>query len=79
MNETERLLDARAAMFVSPELIVDAPQLTLDEKLAVLRRWKAGLERLNRSRAPMFGVRPDAHSRLAAVVDAMHRLHRSGA
>lgn len=78
MSETKRLFDVRTAMFLDPQDVVDASQLTFDEKLVVLRRWKAGLERRNRKRAPMFGTRPDSDSRLAAVLDAMRRLNRSG-
>jgi hypothetical protein len=78
MNDTKRLFDDPPAMFADPQQVLNVPQLTLDEKLFVLRRWKRTLERQRGSKAsPMVGARPDRRARLAAVVDAIDRLSRS--
>jgi hypothetical protein len=77
MNESNRIFDDPAALFADPQQVLNVPQLTFDEKLFVLRRWKGGLERKSRKAAPASGARTDLRARLAAVVDAINRLHRS--
>jgi hypothetical protein len=78
MNESKRLFDDPAAIFTHPLQVLNVPQLTFDEKLFVLRRWKGGLERKSGKSTPTGGVQHDLRARLAAVVDAIKRLHRSG-
>jgi hypothetical protein len=66
--------DSPAAVFVHPMRVLQTSQLSHDDKIVVLRNWKANLEKL-RDDVDLPGQELDA--RLAAVTDALGELHRT--
>ena len=78
----KRVFSSPESQFRHPQLVVQDPSLSYDDKLVVLRNWKQELIQLQKASEENMldesGVN-DVSSRLAAVTQAMSELkHRQG-
>jgi hypothetical protein len=76
--DRKQAFNAPESVFRHPRLVVRSPELTYDDKIAVLRHWKQGLIQLQKvgeeNLHSSTGSNDDVSTQLAAVSQAMSEL-----
>jgi hypothetical protein len=76
MTDTKQAFSSPESQFRHPQYVLRDPELSYDDKIAVLRNWKLGL--VQRQMADEDGTEnADVASQLAAITQAIRELRQT--